>query len=66
MRRLHVDFNNPIGSSVLPVPTRGLAFAVGDRVAVYDDGTGIYEAVVLETSQETVLLEVSAAVLEEA
>ena len=66
MRRLHVDFNNLIGSRVLPVPNRGLSFAVGEHVAVSDDGTDVYEAVVLGTSEDTVFLEVSDKVLEDA
>lgn len=66
MRRVHVDFNNLVGSGVLPVPTRGLVFAVGERVAVSDEGTDIYEAIVVGISDDTVFLEISDKVLEEA
>lgn len=66
MRRLQVDFNNLVGSGVLPVPTRGQTFVAGEHVAVFDEGTDVYEAVVLETSEDTVFLQVSDQVLEEA
>lgn len=66
MCRLRVDFNNLIGSGVLAVPTRGLAFAAGEHIAVFDDSTDIYEAVVVGTSGDTVFLEVSDQMLEEA
>jgi hypothetical protein len=65
MRRLRVDFNNLVGSRVLPVPTRGLAFSAGEHVAVSDDCEDVYEAVVLGISENTVFLEVSDKVLEE-
>ena len=66
MRRLQVDFNNIVGSGVLPVPTRGQAFAAGERLAVSDEGTLVYEAVVVGVSGETVFLKVSDEVLSEA
>lgn len=66
MRRLQVDFNNLVGSGVLPVPTHGQAFATGEHVAVSDEGTEVYEAVVIGFSADTVFLEVSDRVLTEA
>lgn len=66
MRHLHVDFNNVIGSGVLPVPTHGQVFTTGEHVAVSDDDTDVYEAVVVGTSGGTVFLEVSNKVLAEA
>ena len=66
MRHLQVDFNNLVGSGVLPAPTHGHAFTAGERVAVSDEGTDVYEAVVLGTSGDTVFLEVSDKVLAEA
>ena len=66
MRHLQVDFNNLVGSGVLPVPTHGQAFTTGEHVAVSDEGTDVYEAVVLGTSGDTVFLEVSDKVLAEA
>ena len=66
MRHLQVDFNNLVGSGVLPAPTHGQAFTAGERVAVSDEGTDVYEAVVLGTSGDTVFLEVSDKVLAEA
>lgn len=66
MRRLRVDFNTFAGSGVLPVPTRGHTFVVGEHVAVFDEGTNVYEAVVLGTSEYTVFVEVSDKVLEDA
>lgn len=66
MRHLQVDFNNLVGSGVLPVPTHGRAFTTGEHVAVSDEGTDVYEAVVLGTSGDTVFLEVSDKVLAEA
>jgi hypothetical protein len=66
MRHLQVDFNNVAGSSVLPVPSNGEAFATGEHVAVSDEGTDVYEAVVLGISGETVFLEVLDKVLAEA
>ena len=67
MRHLQVDFNNLVGSGVLPVPTHGRAFTTGEHVAVSDEGTDVYAAVVLGTSGgDTVFLEVSDKVLAEA
>ena len=63
MRHLQVDFNNLVGSGVLPVPSHGQAFATGEHVAVSDEGTDMYEAVVLGISGDTVFLEVSDRVL---
>lgn len=65
MRHVHVDFNNLAGPGVLPVPTHGQVFAVGEHVAVSDEGTGVYEAVVLGISGDTVFFEVSDKVLAE-
>ena len=66
MRHLLVDFNNVAGSGVLPVPSHGEAFAAGEHVAVSDEGTDVYEAVVLGISGDTVFLEVLDKVLAEA
>lgn len=66
MRHLQVDFNNLVSSGVLPVPTHGQTFTTGERVAVSDEGTDVYEAVVLGTSGDTAFFEVSEKVLAEA
>jgi hypothetical protein len=66
MRHLQVDFNNLLGSCVLPVPSHGEEFATGELVAVSDEGTDVYEAVVLGISGDTVFLEVLDKVLAEA
>lgn len=66
MRHVQVDFNNLVGSGVLPVPTRGHTFATGEHVAVSDEGTDVYEAVVIGLSGDTVFLDVSNKVLAEA
>ena len=59
MRQLQVDFNNLVGSGVLAVPTHGRIFQVGERLSVFDEGTDMYEAVVLGLDGSTVYLEVS-------
>lgn len=66
MRHVVVDFNNLVGSGVLPVPTRGQSFIRGERLAVSDEGTDEYEAVVLDVSGDTVFLKVSDKALTEA
>lgn len=59
MHQVQVDFNRVIGTRVLPVPTRGQQFAVGERLRVFDGGTDVYEAVVLGVDGDTAFIEVS-------
>ena len=58
MRELQVDFNNVVGSGVLPVPTHGQRFAVGERLRVFDEGTDMYQAVVVGVDRDTAFIEV--------
>lgn len=59
MRQVQVDFNNVVGSGVLPVPAHGQPFATGEHLRVFDEGTGVYEAVVIGVAGDTAFIEVS-------
>lgn len=58
MRQVQVDFNGVVGTRVLPIPTHGQQFVVGERLRVFDEGTDVYEAVVLGVDGETAFIEV--------
>ena len=42
-----------------PVPTHGQPFVTGERLRVFDEGTGMYEAVVVGVEWDTAFIEVS-------
>jgi hypothetical protein len=50
MRQFQADFSNMVGLRIIPVPTRGQPFTVGEHIAVSDEDTGVYEAIVIEVS----------------
>lgn len=59
MRQVQVDFNSVVGVRALPIPAHGQQFFVGERLRVFDEGTDMYEAVVLGVDGETAFIEVS-------
>ncbi|CAB5015828.1 unannotated protein [freshwater metagenome] len=41
------------------MPTHGQPFVTGERLRVFDEGTGMYEAVVVGVEWDTAFIEVS-------
>jgi len=58
VRRIHVDFNNIVGS-VVPVPVHGETFVVGEAVIVFDSSTDDYAGRIIGVSGSTTFIEVA-------